>query len=142
MYLTHWYIEDGRSNALDLDRGQDHVVVHIYVTVRSPITKGMFTALRDRHGTVVWSALYDGLQLLPGPLVFVHRFPAMPINPGVYTWDVRIFDGHCWHKSLLFPELSVVSKNDTRVFDYLRGIVNIDASLDTKTFSVESFQEA
>jgi lipopolysaccharide transport system ATP-binding protein len=129
--FTRWYLDHNQSNILDLDRPPHEVMVKIHGYVKTPIRKGiLYIALKDARGTILWSDLYHDFQAEPGMIVVTQRFADLPINPGVYTWDIRIQDGHIWGEHALVPELSVTSSHDTHVYDSVKGFLRLKTSVE------------
>ena len=122
-----WVIEHTQSNHLDLDKAPKRIILRFRAQVKEEIRKGvLFIALRGRDNMILWSNMYHDLQLNPGPVDLVHSFERLPLNPGVYIWEIRVFDGHHWCQHVQIPELSVISKNDSNVFDNLKGCLNLN----------------
>jgi hypothetical protein len=67
---------------------------------------------------------------------FVHTFGSLPVNPGIYFWEIRIFDGHEWFEYVQVPEMSVISKMDSNVYEHLKGSLRLDASFDLQGSAV------
>jgi hypothetical protein len=135
--FPHWEVEDSQSNVLDLDRASEKIVIRIHARVDKPIHKGKyFIGLRDTNNVMVWSDLYHGVTLDPGAAIFVHVFTRLPLNPGIYSWDVRVHDGHRWQEHALVPGMSITSNNDSHVHQYARGLLNLEAG-----FAVEQLPE-
>jgi len=131
--FSRWRIEGAQSTQLDLETSPEETVVKIRALVKQEVRKGIyFIALRGNDQTILWSTMYHDLRLDPGTVDFVHAFRKLPLNPGIYVWEVRVFDGDHWFREVLVPEMSVTSKNDSNVFDSLKGCLNLDA-----TFHVE-----
>jgi lipopolysaccharide transport system ATP-binding protein len=125
-----WNVEASGTNVLDGDEISDSVVIRIQARVIKPIRKGKyFTSLKDGNNTIVWSHLGDIQRLDPGPVTFVQEFASLPLLPGIYTWDVRVHDGHSWSEFTLAPELSIVSRTDSNVYENLKGFLQLPFEL-------------
>jgi lipopolysaccharide transport system ATP-binding protein len=128
--IRRWQVEESGTNALDLDQNSEGVVIRILAQVSKPIRKGQyFISLKDANSNIVWSYLHGDLKLDPGPVTFVQEFASLPLMPGVYTWDVRVNDGHRWSEFLLAPELSIISRTDSNVYGHLKGLLNLPFEL-------------
>ena len=122
-----WIIENSQSNELNLDAIPEKTVLRFRAHVKQKIRKGvLFIALRSNDNTILWSNMYHELQLSPGLVDFVHSFERLPLNPGVYVWEIRVFDGDHWSQHIQIPEFSVVSKEDSNVFDDLKGCLKLN----------------
>jgi hypothetical protein len=125
--FRRWIIDNSQSNELNLDEISEKTVLRFRAQVKQEIRKGiLFIALRSKDNTILWSNMYHELQLSPGLIDLVHSFERLPLNPGVYVWEIRVFDGHHWSQHLQFPEFSVISKDDSNVFDDLKGCLNLN----------------
>ncbi len=74
--------------------------------------------------------MYGDLQVRPGPWKFDLAFENLPLNPGIYSWETRFYDGHAWLEHLQSPELSIVSETDADIFSYLKGSLNLAVNFD------------
>jgi ABC-type polysaccharide/polyol phosphate transport system ATPase subunit len=133
-----WQVEASGTNVLDLDQSPDRVVIRIQAQVIKPIRKGQyFISLKDANNTIVWSHLHYDLKLDPSPVTFVQEFASLPLVPGVYTWEVRVNDGHIWSEFVLAPELSIISRTDSNVYGHLKGFLNLPFELRLRTGSAD-----
>jgi len=132
--FRRWIIENSQSNELNLDEIPEKTVLRFCAQVKQKIRKGvLFIALRSNDNAILWSNMYYELQLSPGLVDFVHSFERLPLNPGVYVWEIRVFDGHHWSQHTQIPEFSVVSKDDSNVFDDLKGCLKLNFSFEVQT---------
>src|SRR5215467_9134221 len=128
-----WIIENSQSNELNLDEIPEKTVLSFRAHVKQKIRKGvLFIALRSNDNTILWSNMYHDLQLNPGLVDFVHSFERLPLNPGVYVWEIRVFDGDHWSQHIQIPEFSVVSKVDSNVFDDLKGCLKLNSNFEVQ----------
>jgi ABC-type polysaccharide/polyol phosphate transport system ATPase subunit len=131
--FARWSIEHTQSNQLDLDHCPEKTVIKFSAVVKNEIRKGtLFVALRSSDNTILWSTMHHGVRLNQGTVDLVHAFEKLPLNPGIYIWEIRLFDGHVWHEHVQIPEMSVVSKDDSNAFDYLRGSLKLEVSFDVQ----------
>ena len=128
--VGQWQVEASGTNVLDLDLSSDRVVIRIQAQVIKPIRRGQyFLSLKDANNTILWSHLHHDLKLDPGPVTFIQKFASLPLAPGVYTWEVRVFDGNLWSASILAPEFSIISRTDSNVYGHLKGFLNLPFEL-------------
>jgi homopolymeric O-antigen transport system ATP-binding protein len=126
-----WVIGNTQSNRLDLDQHQGRFVVGFRSIVKRSIERAtLIILLQDRENLVIWSAMYSDLRLTAGALEMNLSFDTLPLNPGIYSWEIRVFDGHHWSEHQQVPEFSVISKRDADVFGNLKGALNLDVSFD------------
>jgi hypothetical protein len=131
--FSGWQVGKVQSNVLDLDSPPGKIVIDIYARIQKPIRKGTYLiGLKDVNNTIVWSNIYHHVALDPGPATFVHEFARLPLNPGIYLWEVHVHDGNEWLPFSLVPEMSIVSKNDSAVYERWRGFLALESN-----FSVE-----
>jgi ABC-type polysaccharide/polyol phosphate transport system ATPase subunit len=131
--FSGWQVGKVQSNVLDLDSPPGKVVIDIYARIQKPIRKGTYLiGLKDVNNTIVWSNIYHHVALDPGPATFVHEFARLPLNPGIYLWEVHVHDGNEWLPFSLVPEMSIISRNDSAVYERWRGFLALESS-----FSVE-----
>jgi lipopolysaccharide transport system ATP-binding protein len=125
-----WLVEASGTNVLDSDLSPDRVVIRIQAQVNKFLRRGQyFISLRDANNNIIWSHLHHDLKLDPGQVTFIHEFATLPLVPGVYTWDVRVYDGNLWSEFLLAPELSIVSRTDSNVYGHLKGLLKLPFEL-------------
>jgi len=126
-----WYIRESRSNRLDLETQSGRLTVRFEAFAKQDIRKGMLVIiLRSSENVVLWSGMYADLQIRPGPWKFDLAFESLPLNPGIYSWETRFYDGHAWLEHLQSPELSIVSETDADIFSYLKGSLNLAVDFD------------
>jgi ABC-type polysaccharide/polyol phosphate transport system ATPase subunit len=129
--FRRWLIEGTESNQLDLDECPERVAVKFRAFVKQEIRNGiLFISLRSSDNNILWSAMHHDLRLRPGPVDLAYSFETLPLNPGIYLWEIRIFDGHHWFEHPQVPEFSIVSKTDSNVYGHLKGALNLGVTLD------------
>lgn len=128
--VGRWQVEASGTNILDLDQTYGSVCFSIQAHVLKTVRRGQYLiTLKDANNNIVWSYLHHDLKLDPGPVVFLQEFASLPLAPGVYAWELRVYDGHVWSEFLLAPELSIVSKTDSNVYGHLRGFLNVASEM-------------
>ncbi len=131
-----WYIEGTRGNLLDVDQPSGPSVIRFQALVKEAISKAILVViLRSHDNVILWSGMYPELQMHAGNWEFSLSFERLPLTPGIYMWETRIFDGHHWSEHPQTPELSIVSETDVDVFGYLKGPLNLDVTFDLTTRS-------
>jgi len=129
--FRRWLIEHTQSNQLDLDDLPAKIVVKFQAVVKTDVRKGVLVvSLRNDENAILWSAMYPELQMRPGPLELSLTFANLPLNPGIYFWEIRVHDGHQWFDQMQVPEFSVVAKTDSDVYGYLKGALNLEVVFD------------
>ena len=132
MAFQSWRVGDTQSNLLDLDKQSGPIVVRFQALVKEEIRKGNLVILlrSASDNAILWSAMYPELRIKPGPFEFCLSFEDLPLNPGVYTWETRIHDGHHWMDHVQVPEFSITSHADADVDSALKGPLNLRVDFD------------
>ncbi len=115
--------------------GEPHVLtckgtvsIKITVDVDQPIKAGFHgISLRNQDRQLIWAwATSETLQLGRGRHQFRHTFPALPIRPGPYQWQVSLYDdGTLLELWDCVPEMNVATELHTHPLDEWNGILNI-----------------
>jgi len=97
------------------------------VKVNKPISKGVHgISLYSNDNQLIWGWAAYGLELDRGINEFVYALPTLPLRPGVYSWQVSLWEEESlldlWHG---IPELTVATEPKTHPRDEWSGILNI-----------------
>jgi lipopolysaccharide transport system ATP-binding protein len=126
-----WRIGNAQPTVLDVDREPGPATVRFQALVKKEIRKGILVVLlRSPENMILWSRMFLELNIKPGPCEFSLSFEGLPLNPGVYTWETRIFDGHHWYEHLQVPEFSIISEVDADIFGNLKGPLRLDVEFE------------
>ena len=126
-----WRIGNTQSTVLDVDREPGPATIRFQALAKKEIRKGILAVLlRSPDNVILWSRMFSELNIKPGLCEFCLCFEGLPLNPGVYTWETRIFDGHHWHEHLQVPQFSIVSELDADIFGNLKGPLNLGADFE------------
>ena len=104
------------------------VSIKITVDIDQPIKSGFHgISLRNQDRQLIWAwATSETLQLDKGRHEFRHTFPALPIRPGPYQWQVSLYDdGNLLELWDCVPEMNVATELHTHPLDEWNGILNI-----------------
>jgi lipopolysaccharide transport system ATP-binding protein len=104
------------------------VSIKITVDIDQPIKSGFHgISLRNQDQQLIWAwATSETLQLDNGRHEFRHTFPALPIRPGPYQWQVSLYDdGNLLELWDCVPEMNVATELHTHPLDEWNGILNI-----------------
>ncbi|HXC61368.1 MAG TPA: ATP-binding cassette domain-containing protein, partial [Nitrospiria bacterium] len=95
--------------------------------INRPIKKGIFgLTLRDSRGQINWAVAQFNLNLFPGPCEFTVNVPYFPLIPGLYYWDISVFDGHAWiNEGQCAPAFAVETHDFSHPYDEFRGFLNL-----------------
>ena len=104
--------------------------VRFRVEVTRPIRNGEHgIALYNAERQLIWGWAVPKLDLEAGIHEFVHEFPALPVRPGSYQWQVTLTDENqlfdSWDCS---PEMVVETEQHQHYLDEWNGILNVPAT--------------
>jgi hypothetical protein len=127
-----WEIEVSRGENPHVLKTLDEVTIRFRVDVQEPMTADKYgVALRDHKQMVIWAWETQYLRLESGQFHFCHRFPALPIRPGMYSWLVALWDDgdfvDYWDCA---PEMMVATENLQHPQDEWAGVLNLPAGFE------------
>jgi lipopolysaccharide transport system ATP-binding protein len=122
-----WRIADrpmDESNILD---GFASVTFEFSLAVGRHISDGTHgVALFNSEQQLVWATSVSDLKLTNGIHVLRLTLPSLPLRPGIYHWDVSIWeDGRCCDRWACIPEMIVGTKPMTHPNEGWQGLLNI-----------------
>ncbi|MGH9703391.1 MAG: hypothetical protein ACRD4K_08445, partial [Candidatus Acidiferrales bacterium] len=122
-----WEIVQPRSIRTDLLESLGPVTIKFSVEVARSVHMARHgAALYNNEGQLIWARAAENLSLKEGAHEFYYTFPMLPLRPGVYSWQVSLWDENgmvdTWNCS---PELIVASENHQHPLDQWNGILNI-----------------
>jgi lipopolysaccharide transport system ATP-binding protein len=86
-------------------------------------------ALYNAERQLMWGWAVPGLNLEAGVHTFSHKFPALPLRPGSYQWQVKLYDDNelfdSWDCN---PEMVIDTEQHQHYLDEWNGVLNIPAS--------------
>jgi len=79
----------------------------------------------------MWARAATNLVLHPGLHVLSLSFPMLPLKPGLYQWQVSLYD----NRELLddwecVPEMSIATEIHQHYLDEWNGLLNLPAQLE------------
>jgi lipopolysaccharide transport system ATP-binding protein len=112
------------------------------VDVSRPIKRGQYgIALFNAERQLMWARAEQELTLEPGTHVLSHRFLTLPLRPGVYQWQVSLWEDNemldLWDCS---PEMQIATEQHQHHLDEWNGVLNIVSEFRHRT-KEESFSE-
>jgi ABC-type polysaccharide/polyol phosphate transport system ATPase subunit len=127
-----WELEATKSETPHTLNSFGPVGVHFYVRVSEAVRRGIYgIALFNAEREVMWAGACHDLSLEPGIHLLSHRFPSLPLRPGVYSWQVSL-----WREAELLdlwdalPELNIDTEAYQHPMDQWSGVLNIPAEFD------------
>ena len=108
------------------------VTVKFTVSIRQPIQNGHYgIALRNHDLQLIWAWAVEPLRLKVGEQQFCHRFPMLPLRPGLYRWLVTLYEeGELMDWWECNPEMAVATELHQHPRDEWIGILNIPAQFE------------
>ena len=131
-YFVSWEIVEPRRESSGVLESLGPVTIKFVAEVRQSIRMGHHgAALYNNEGQLIWARSSDNLNLGEGTHEFYYTFPMLPLRPGVYSWQVSLWneDGmlDLWNCS---PELIVASENHQHPLDKWNGILNMPSTME------------
>jgi lipopolysaccharide transport system ATP-binding protein len=125
--FLRWRILDSRDAEPHLLATFGKVTVQFVVRVNRPIEKGIHgVALFNADNHIIWATSVSGLHLLPGSHAFEFELPSLPLRPGVYRWQVSLWEGgDCLDQWSCVPEMIVGTEPITHPQDEWQGLLNL-----------------
>jgi len=133
------------------DRSRDNVLsttgpvkVTFRLEVRTPIRRAKHgIALLSPTGQNLWGTAATGLEFSPGTYELTHSLPGIPLQPGVYYWQVSVYtdDGmiDLWD---CLPDLIVSTPPMTHYRDEYAGVLNFPSQFTVRTAAENVVSEA
>jgi len=128
--FLRWFIDNASE-------GQEHVLttagkfrVVFAVEVNRPIRNGEHgIALYNAERQLMWGWAVPQLNLAAGVHNFVHEFPALPLRPGSYQWQVNLYDENQQFDSWdCNPEMVIETEQHQHYMDQWNGFLNVPST--------------
>jgi lipopolysaccharide transport system ATP-binding protein len=141
--FTGWFLrshDQARGNALG-STGPAEVTFQL--DVRTPIRRARHgIALLSPTGQNLWGTAVTDLELVPGTYELTHSLSDIPIQPGVYSWQVSLYtdDGmiDLWD---CLPDLIVSTPPMTHYRDEYAGLLNLPSQFTLRVASAPTVVE-
>lgn len=103
------------------------VTLRFILKVNKPILNGSHTiSLINSDNQLIWATAVSQVELNPGIREFVYTLPSLPLRPGVYYWQVTLYEEH---RLVDFyncvPEMIIGTEPITHPSDAWQGILNL-----------------
>ena len=140
-----WHLDGHGSSQGNVLTTTGPVEVTFQLEVRTPIRRARHgIALLSPTGQNLWGTAATDLEFAPGIYELTHSLPGIPIQPGVYFWQVSIYtdDGmiDLWD---CLPDLIVSTPPMTHYRDEYAGVLNFPSQFTLRTASeLEDVAEA
>jgi lipopolysaccharide transport system ATP-binding protein len=122
-----WEIIEPRGEQANLLESLGPVTVTFGLQVNQPVQHAVLgIALHSVDNQLIWAWSANNLQLSPGRNVLSFTFPMLPVKPGVYTWQIGLWDQEsCMDLLHAVPSLIVATENYQHPLDEWNGVLNI-----------------
>src|SRR4029077_20528503 len=103
------------------------VKVKFMLRLDKPVADGHHgIALFNHERQLMWARAENRLQLLSGLHEFFYEFPTLPLRPGLYYWDVSLYEGvkQIDHWACA-PEMIIATEIHQHPDDCWNGILNL-----------------
>jgi len=122
-----WELLEPRSAQTNLLTAIGPVTLRFMVKVVKPIKNGRHgIALFNNDNQLIWATVANSLKLEPGICAFSYYISTLPVRPGVYYWQVSLFDENGlidnWFS---VPEMIVVTQPIGHASDVWQGVLNL-----------------
>lgn len=130
-----WEVVGARHEKPNIFSTNGPLAIRFRLEIHEAIHRGVHgVALFDNEGQLLWGWAARDLRLSPGRHEFSYRFPVFPLRPGLYHWQVSLYEEEqaldVW---ACRPPLIIATENHQHYLDEWNGMLNLPFS-----FSVEA----
>jgi ABC-type polysaccharide/polyol phosphate transport system ATPase subunit len=122
-----WRIAEPRSDLPNFLDSFGSITFESSLAVNEDIRNGVHgIALFNSDQQLIWATSVDKLKLKSGSHSLRFKLPSLPLRPGIYHWDVSIWEGgRCFDRWTCVPEMIVGTKPVTHPQEEWQGLLNI-----------------
>jgi ABC-type polysaccharide/polyol phosphate transport system ATPase subunit len=122
-----WRIAEPRGDLPNLLDSFGSITFESSLAVNEDIRDGVHgIALFNSDHQLMWAASINKLKLKSGSHSLRFKLPSLPLRPGIYHWDVSIWEGgRCFDRWTCVPEMIVGTKPVTHPQEEWQGLLNI-----------------
>jgi homopolymeric O-antigen transport system ATP-binding protein len=133
-----WRIVDRPANESNVLEGFHSVTFEFSLLVGQDISDGVHgIALFNSEQQLMWATSVSNLKFSNGAHVLRFKLPSLPLRPGIYHWDVSIWEGgKCFDRWACVPDMIVGTKPVTHTQEEWQGLLNIPWE-----FQIEGLQD-
>ena len=137
--FLNWEIVEPRGESPHLLTSLGPVTVRFAVQVSQPVCRGLHgIALYNMERQLMWGWSKGEIPLETGMHFFTYTFPILPLRPGVYTWQVSLWEeGEMLEMWDCLPELNIATQVLQDARDEWNGVLNVPFD-----FAVRDSEEA
>jgi lipopolysaccharide transport system ATP-binding protein len=132
--FTGWRLEPAAAETPHMLESSGQVRVQFDLEVSQPVHRGHHgAALSSSDNQLLWAWSKDGLDLGPGQHAFSYEFPMLPLRPGVYRWQVSLWEDQgqidLWD---CLPEMIVATPSFQHARDEWNGVLNLPSEFSVR----------
>jgi ABC-type polysaccharide/polyol phosphate transport system ATPase subunit len=125
--FVSWEIVEPRAENPSVLTTSGKVRVKFVLRLSKPVSDGIHgIALFNHERQLMWGWAKYHFQLDEGLHEFHYSFPTLPLRPGVYSWQVSLFDQDrqvdIWE---CYPEMIIATEGHQHLRDEWNGILNV-----------------
>jgi ABC-type polysaccharide/polyol phosphate transport system ATPase subunit len=129
-HSTHflgWRIAEPCNDLPNVLDGFGSVTFESSLLVKEDIRDGVHgIALFNSDHQLIWATSVDKLELKSGSYNLRFKLPSLLLRPGIYHWDVSIWEGgRCFDRWACVPDMIVGTKPVTHPQEEWQGLLNI-----------------
>jgi len=126
-HFMKWEIVEGGSESPNILWRHGPVAFAMTLGVPRALKTALYgAALYDSSQQLVWAWATENFSIEKGTYRFVHRFEALPLRPGSYTWLLHFYDdGNLVETWSGIPALIIAGENFQSAQDEWNGYLNI-----------------
>jgi homopolymeric O-antigen transport system ATP-binding protein len=132
--FVSWEIVEPRGEKPNMLTTLGPVKVKFVLRLDKPVEDGHHgIALFNHERQLMWARAANRLQLAPGIHELCYEFPTLPVRPGLYNWDVSLYDGVTQiDRWACVPEMIVAAEIHQHPDDSWNGILNLPCQFSTE----------
>jgi ABC-type polysaccharide/polyol phosphate transport system ATPase subunit len=136
--FASWEIVEPRAENPCILNTTGRVRLKFTLQLSGPVSDGIHgIALYNHERQLMWGWAKYHFQLDEGIHEFHYSFPTLPLRPGIYSWQVSLYDGErqidVWD---CFPEMIIATEIHQHLRDEWNGILNVPCA-----FGIESARD-
>ena len=129
-----WEIVEPRGEKSNMLTTLGPVKVKFVLRLDKPVADGHHgIALFNHERQLMWARAENRMQLPSGIHEFYYEFPTLPLRPGLYNWDVSLYEGvkqiDRWGCA---PEMIIATEIHQHPDDSWNGILNLPCRFSTE----------
>ena len=137
--FVSWEIVEPRVENPSILTTTGNVRLKFILRLSKPVSDGIHgIALYNQERQLMWGWAKYHFELNEGIHEFHYSFPGLPLKPGVYSWQVSLYDGGAivdvWD---CFPEMIIATEIHQHLRDEWNGILNVPCA-----FGIQSSVDA